>query len=75
MVQVSEDGKDFWTVSESTDFKMTDSTTYNGITTLSFPAVNARYVKITVRNWGTIPDGMPGAGTKAWLFVDEIEIW
>jgi hexosaminidase len=34
----------------------------------------ARYVKVVVKNWGKIPDGNAGAGNKAWLFVDEIEI-
>ncbi|HYC40291.1 MAG TPA: family 20 glycosylhydrolase [Chitinophagaceae bacterium] len=37
-------------------------------------AVRARYVKLVVKNWGAIPAGNPGAGTPAWLFVDEIEI-
>jgi hexosaminidase len=26
-------------------------------------------------NYGIIPDGNPGAGTAAWLFVDEIEVF
>ena len=34
----------------------------------------ARYVKVRIQNKGTIPDGYPGAGTKPWLFVDEIEV-
>ena len=33
-----------------------------------------RYIKIAIRNYGTIPSGMAGAGHKAWLFVDEIEV-
>lgn len=36
--------------------------------------VKTRYLKINVLNFGTIPDGMAGAGHKAWLFVDEVEI-
>ncbi|TND09834.1 MAG: hexosaminidase [Bacteroidetes bacterium] len=32
----------------------------------------ARYVKVVVENAGTIPEGKPGAGNPAWLFVDEI---
>ena len=35
---------------------------------------NARYIKVHISNFGTIPSGNPGAGSKAWLFVDEIEI-
>ncbi|MET0393624.1 MAG: beta-N-acetylhexosaminidase [Chitinophagaceae bacterium] len=33
-----------------------------------------RYVKVRIQNKGAIPDGYPGAGTKPWLFVDEIEV-
>lgn len=35
---------------------------------------SARYVKVLAKNYGTIPPGMPGAGTAAWLFADEIEV-
>ena len=34
----------------------------------------ARYLKIKVNNLGIIPDGLPGAGHPAWLFVDEIAV-
>ena len=34
----------------------------------------ARYIKVIAKNWGIIPDGKPGAGNPAWLFVDEIEV-
>ncbi len=33
-----------------------------------------RYVRVVAKNYGTIPSGNPGAGTPAWLFVDEIEV-
>ena len=36
--------------------------------------VKARFIKILISNYGMIPDGQPGAGHKAWLFVDEIEV-
>jgi hexosaminidase len=29
---------------------------------------------VVVKNRGEIPQGNPGAGSKAWLFIDEIEI-
>jgi hexosaminidase len=45
-----------------------------GMMTMSFKATYARYVKVIVTNWGTIPEGNPGAGNKPWLFVDEIEV-
>jgi hexosaminidase len=33
-----------------------------------------RYVRVTATNAGVIPDGLPGAGNKAWLFVEEIVV-
>jgi hexosaminidase len=36
--------------------------------------ISARYIKIFAKNAGIIPDGNPGAGNKAWLFADEIEV-
>ncbi len=38
------------------------------------PHKEARYIKVVARNHGMIPAGKPGAGHKAWLFSDEIEI-
>ena len=31
-----------------------------------------RYIRIRVKNYGTIPPGKQGAGNKAWTFIDEI---
>jgi len=39
---------------------------------LSFPAEPLRYLRIHAHNVGTCPDWHPGAGGKAWLFVDEV---
>jgi len=46
----------------------------NGMIKALVPEKKARYVKIRLANAGTIPEGNPGAGNKAWLFTDEIEI-
>ncbi|HYH55750.1 MAG TPA: hypothetical protein VD772_04010, partial [Anseongella sp.] len=35
---------------------------------------NIRYIKVTARNYGKIPQGKEGAGHEAWLFVDEIVV-
>ncbi len=37
-------------------------------------AVGARYVRFVVKNVARIPDGLAGAGSPAWLFLDEIDI-
>jgi hexosaminidase len=42
---------------------------------ISFPTVTARYVKVFLMNKGIIPDGNPGAGKQAWLFVSEVHVF
>ncbi len=39
-----------------------------------FEGTKGRYIKLFVKNYGTIPDGLQGAGHKAWTFIDEIVI-
>ena len=34
----------------------------------------APWIEIRVENYGIIPDGLQGAGNKAWTFIDEIII-
>ncbi len=41
---------------------------------IELPGIRARYLKIVAKNIGTCPPWHPGAGGKAWLFVDEIGI-
>jgi hexosaminidase len=36
--------------------------------------LKSRYLKFTIKNYGTIPEGKQGAGNKAWTFIDEIII-
>lgn len=36
--------------------------------------ISARYLKIVAKNFGKLPDGHPGKGDEAFIFVDEIEI-
>lgn len=40
----------------------------------AFEDLKARYLRIRISNVGICPEGHPGAGQKAWLFVSEIEI-
>lgn len=37
-------------------------------------ATKARYIKFIVQHIGNIPEGYPGTGNPAWLFLDEIEV-
>lgn len=41
---------------------------------LRFAKTTTRYVNIRVQGAGKIPDGKPGAGENAWLFIDELLI-
>lgn len=42
---------------------------------LKFKPKKTRYVHFIIKNAGIIPAGFPGAGSEAWLFVDEIAIY
>jgi hexosaminidase len=41
---------------------------------LSFVPFTTQCIKLKIKNYGDIPSGNPGAGKRAWLFVDEISI-
>jgi hexosaminidase len=34
----------------------------------------ARYIKVQAENYGKLPEGHAGAGSPAWLFVDEMVV-
>lgn len=53
-------------------FKPNDSLLVNFKVNLT--NIKARRLRITVPNFGVIPDGKQGAGHKAWTFIDEIVI-
>lgn len=40
----------------------------------SFPRRNARFIRVRAYNYGAVPPWHPGAGGKAWIFVDEISV-
>ncbi|QAA82412.1 beta-N-acetylhexosaminidase [Aequorivita sp. H23M31] len=40
----------------------------------SLKNLKPRYIKLTIPNYGMIPDGLQGAGHRAWTFIDEIVI-
>jgi hexosaminidase len=70
-VSLSEDNKTF------NDVFVSDSIVADGKVAkirASFPKSAAKYLKIQITNHGVIAEGRPGAGHKAWLFVDEIRV-
>lgn len=42
--------------------------------TLELGGLKTRYLEVQAENYGTIPAGGPGAGSKAWLFIGEIQV-
>jgi hexosaminidase len=66
------DDSTFTSLGLTDDFVATNSA--NGTMTINFIPTTTRFVVIKIKNWGIIPAGNPGAGNKAWLFVDEIEV-
>ncbi len=71
---VLEENGNYKSVGLTDDFKAPAQGIKNGTMTISFPATNTKAVKVLIKNWGEIPAGEHGAGSKAWLFVDEIEV-
>jgi hexosaminidase len=67
----SDDGQYFSSLGKTDTFKISNGG--NGIMTVK-GTNTARFVKVLIKNQSTIPDGNPGAGSKAWLLVDEIEV-
>ncbi|MDP3581753.1 MAG: glycoside hydrolase family 92 protein, partial [Ignavibacteria bacterium] len=71
----SEDGKNF-----SIPLEIKNGTAQNVKEKISKPflcepgKVNARFIRVRARNIGVCPEWHKGAGDKAWLFVDEIEV-
>lgn len=68
----SADGSNWRSLGKTSEAVKEDNNAAN--ITLPFTATTARYIKVFAKNYGTIAAGNPGAGSKAWLFVDEIGI-
>jgi len=74
-VLVSQDGRKYKPV-EKQNIKQEEENIPQGLHDLVFDykSTKTRFVKITLKNVGRCPEGHPGAGGKAWLFVDEITV-
>lgn len=71
--QVSMDGKSFVRVAVTAPETVVNDPAVRVMNFApEFEPVAARYVKVVARNVGNCPPWHPGAGSKAWLFVDEI---
>ena len=74
-VAVSEDGKNYKEVA-SEEYPPMQQADRNGIYdhVLNFPALTARYVKVTVLSEHKIPEWHGGKGNFGFLFIDEISV-
>lgn len=73
-VSFSTDGKTFGE-SQTVHNTVPDTDMTLQITELSVQKqVNARYVRVKAINHGPLPEWHPGAGGKAWIFVDEVVV-
>ena len=68
-IEISEDGNNY------SPIPLSNQVMIDGQAPCEFQTpVNARFVRVSISNYGLIPSGNPGAGNKAWLFVSEIEV-
>ncbi|MBI2730505.1 MAG: hypothetical protein HYX40_07120 [Sphingobacteriales bacterium] len=70
-VLVSDDGINFQSAGKSDMFIEVYPLRKVGV---SFTALQTRFIKVLIKNFGTIPAGNPGGGHSPWLFLDEIEV-
>mgnify|MGYP003683024449 CR=1 FL=1 len=64
-----EDGR---TLHQINQIQQTDATLIPH--TFQIEEITTQHIEIHIPNYGTIPDGMQGAGNKAWTFLDEIVV-
>jgi len=72
-VFLSNDGKQFTSAGRTTEF-VRDTLTMAWMPLRFKEKKSARFVRVIAKNYGTIPAGNPGAGSKAWVFCDEIQV-
>lgn len=75
---------ELWASEDGKEFSKKGALTLDGLTAksasglrffdLEVPAFRSKFIKVVLKNIPQIPDWHPGAGTPAWLFVDEILI-
>ncbi|HEV8539278.1 MAG TPA: discoidin domain-containing protein, partial [Bacteroidota bacterium] len=68
-VFISSDSVNFTRVKK---FSSNEIMQMGNVITMNLGEQTARYIRVIAENAGKIPEGKPGAGIDAWLFVDEI---
>ena len=70
-ILVSKNGKKFKSVKEISTAEISKM---DGTVSIDFKKQKAKFIKVIALNAGKIPEGKVGAGSDAWLFVDEIMV-
>ena len=72
-VSTSVDGKQFQTVADlNNNIPQNESGNITQLFEADFSSRPTRYIQIKAKNIGRCPDWHPGAGGKAWIFIDEV---
>jgi len=71
-ISISDDGRDWGRIHH---LKEIEGPIKHMPISISLENIESRYLLISVSNFGLIPDGNDGAGHRAWLFMDEVEIY
>ncbi|MBK9254908.1 MAG: beta-N-acetylhexosaminidase [Saprospiraceae bacterium] len=70
-ILISTDGTNFEKVTGISNIGAADKI---GDINFDLGSTRARYLRVFAKNYGVIPSGAQGAGHKAWLFMDEINV-
>jgi predicted alpha-1,2-mannosidase len=75
-VEVSADGKSYKKAGSVKNTAVSDKQpgTVIAAMTADIPAVQAKFVRVTISNYGLCPDWHLGAGGRTWIFADEIKV-
>ena len=70
-ILVSKDGKNYIPITIVSSKEIQEN---KGKIVVKFDKQNVQFIKVIAENNGIITDGKPGAGSKSWLFADEISV-
>ena len=73
-IMISDDNKTFKSIKKMDLATAVKTESFVQQLNISVGNNNARYLKIVAENYGKLPEGHPGKGTPAWLFVDEVSV-
>ncbi|MEZ4995808.1 MAG: chitobiase/beta-hexosaminidase C-terminal domain-containing protein [Saprospiraceae bacterium] len=74
LLEVSADGKTYRSAGKLDDIGANRTDKVATVTLTPDQETTARYLKVTAKNHGLIPEGYAGAGYPAWLFAGEIVV-